>query len=465
VDAHAKSPRTTDSRSISVDTLLNTPPLKPLQYLVIITCALVALVDGMDSQAIGVAAPRIAADLHMAVGRFTPALSAGLLGAAIGAMAFGSIADRYGRRPVLIGATAIFGVFTLLTALPTSFGAMVVLRFIAGLGLGGATPCFITMTADFAPARHRTAITTLQWAAFPLGNAVGGFTNGFVITHSTWHMVFIVAGIPTVLLAVFMLIFLPESLRYLVARQAASGTDRDHARIHRLARRLDPSIGAEPIELVGPARPVGAPTRRGLVQSLTILFSAPRRAGTSLIWIVLYLGFATTTVATLMSPTLLHAAGIGLGLTGTLVGVYSICSMLSMAASGKLVEKFGPVAVLTPAFVVGAGSLAILGMFHNPFLLGCCMVIIGLSAPLGVAGGLGLAAAFYPVEIRSSGVGWGMGVGRFGQVCSPLLIGLMLTLSWVPASILVVMAAAPLLAGLAIALLSWSLKPAAMQES
>jgi MFS transporter, AAHS family, 4-hydroxybenzoate transporter len=464
VEVHAKLPRATSGESISVDTLLNTPPLKPLQYLVIIACAMVALVDGMDSQAIGVAGPGIAADLHMAMGRFTPALSAGLLGAAIGSVAFGGIADHYGRRPVLICATAIFGIFTLLTALPTSFGELVALRFIAGLGLGGATPCFITMTADFAPARHRAAITTLQWAAFPLGNAVGGFTSSFVISHSTWHMVFIVAGIPTVVLAVFMLIFLPESLRYLVARQAISSTDRDRARIQRLARRLDRSTGGEPIELVGPAQPISAPTKRRLSQSLTMLFSAPHRVGTLLIWIVLYLGFATTTVATLMSPTLLHIAGIGLGLTGTLVGVYSICSMLSMAASGKLVEKFGAVAVLTPAFVVGAGSLAVLGMFHNPFLIGCCMVIIGLSAPLGVAGGLGLAATFYPVEIRSSGVGWGMGLGRFGQVCSPLLIGLMLTLSWLPAGILVVMASAPLLAGLAIALLSWSLKPAAAQE-
>jgi AAHS family 4-hydroxybenzoate transporter-like MFS transporter len=450
----------TNARRISVDSLLDTPPLKPLQYVVIVSCALVALLDGMDSQAIGVAAPVIAAELHMKMGQFTPALSAGLLGATIGAVGFGAIADRFGRRPVLIGATMLFGIFTLLTALPINFGTLLVLRLIAGLGLGGATPCFITLTAEFAPTRHRTAITTLQWAAFPLGNAVGGFTNAFVITHSTWHMVFVVAGAPTVMLAVLMLAFLPESLRYLVARQAQSGSDRDRSRSLRIARRLDSSIGVGQIELFGTVILAGASPKLGWGRSLAMLFSKRRRTGTLLLWILLFLGFATTTVTTLMTPTLLHADGIELGLTGTMVGIYSIFSTLGMAVSGKIVEKFGVVATLAPAFLVGACFLPLIGIFHNPILLGCCMVIIGLSVPLGVAGGVGLAAAFYPVEIRSSGVGWAMGLGRFGQVCSPLLIGLMLTLSWSAGRILLVMALAPLLTALVIALLSWSLKPA-----
>jgi AAHS family 4-hydroxybenzoate transporter-like MFS transporter len=448
---------TTVTNYVSVDALLDTSPLKPLQYLVIVFCALVALLDGMDSQAIAVAAPMIASDLHMTAGQFTPAISAGLLGATVGATAFGGIADRFGRRPVLIGATVLFGLFTLLTPLATSFSALVALRFVAGLGLGGATPCFITLTAEFAPTRHRTAITTLQWAAFPLGNAVGGFTNGYVISHSTWHVVFIVAGLPTMVLAVLMLAFLPESIRYLVARQATTGKDRDRLLTEQLARRLDRSIAIGPIKFLAPARQPNEPQRRRQAQSLGILFSKPYRGGTLMLWSVLYLGFATTTVTTLMSPTLLHADGVDLNVTGTLVGIYSICSVLGMAASGKMVERFGVVAVLTPAFLIGACALPLLSVFHNPILLGCCMMIIGLSAPLGVAGTIALTAAFYPVKIRSSGVGWGMGAGRFGQVCSPLLIGLLLALSWSADRILFVMAAAPLSAGIVIALLSRSL--------
>jgi AAHS family 4-hydroxybenzoate transporter-like MFS transporter len=161
----------------------------------------------------------------------------------------------------------------------------------------------------------------------------------------------------------------------------------------------------------------------------------------------------------LMSPTLLAADGISLGLRGILVGVFSISAMLGMAVAGRLIQKFGPVLALAPAYIIGAVFVALLGNFHDPILLGICMVIIGLSAPLGVGGAVALAATFYPTQIRSGGVGWGMGLGRFGQVCCPLATGLMLSLSFAPAKILVIMAAAPLAAGVALILFSWSLRP------
>jgi MFS transporter, AAHS family, 4-hydroxybenzoate transporter len=449
------------ARQIQVESILDGPKLKPLQLLVFTFCALVALLDGMDSQSIGVAAPVMLADLHVTKAQFTQALSAGLLGATIGALAFGSIADRLGRKPVLISATTLFGIFTLLTALPVSFASLLALRFIAGLGLGGATPCFITFAAEFAPSRHRTALTSFLWAAFPLGNAVGGFVSGYVVTYSTWHMVFLVAGVPTMVLAVLMLILLPESLRYMVARQY------DPAVIERLARRLDPSIGIGPIEVVAQASEdlLSDEAGAGLMKSLGALFSDGRAIGTLLIWALLYLGFATTTLMVLMSPTLLASDDISLGLRGTLVGVFSISAMLGMAVAGRLMQMFGPVLALAPAYIIGGIFVALLGYCHDPILLGLCMVIIGLSAPLGVGGAVSLAATFYPTQIRSSGVGWGMGLGRFGQVCCPLAIGVMFSLSWGPAKILLVMAAAPLTAGLVLILLSWSLRPRRLREN
>lgn len=451
---------TASPRQIHVDSLLNGERLKPLQILVFIACAMVALLDGMDSQSIGVAGPLMASDLHMKMGQFTPALSSGLLGAAIGALAFGSVADRFGRKPVLIATTASFGILTLLTALTTTFTGLIALRFIAGLGLGGATPCFITYAAEFAPSFHRAAVTSFLWSAYPLGNAVGGFTSGYVVSHSTWHMVFIVAGVPTIVLAMLMVLLMPESLRYMVARQ------RDPTGAERLARKLDPTIPAGPIHLVSQtsedllsAR--GNQVRVGLIESLGALFSDGRTVGTLLIWALLYLGFATTTLMVLMSPTLLAVDSISLGLRGMLVGIFSISAMLGMAVAGRLLQKFGPVLALAPAYIVGAIFVALLGNFHDPVLLGICMVIIGLSAPLGVGGAVALAATFYPTQIRSSGVGWGMGLGRFGQVCCPLATGLMLSFSWAPAKILMTMASVPMAAGIALILLSWSLRAAA----
>ena len=443
--------------AIDVDTLMSSGRIRPLQYLVFVICALVALLDGMDSQSIGVAGPLMATSLHMTMAQFAPAISAGLFGATIGALSFGGVADRFGRKPVLLATTTLFGVFTLLTATQTSFTGLIVLRFIAGLGLGGATPCFITMAAEYAPSRQRTAIASLLWAAYPLGNAVGGFASGYVVSHMSWPMVFLVAGAPTMVLAALMALLMPESLRWVAARR------QDLGKAARIARRLDPSIPDGPIEIVargaedllaasGPGRKMGP------LAALPALFSDGRAVGTLLLWIVLCLGFATTTVMTVMSPTLLHADGIDLGTTGILVGVYSIMSMCGMAVAGQATQKLGVVAALVPAFLVGAGFLTLLGNFHDPVTLGAIMAIIGFSAPLGVAGGVALAPGFYPTEIRSSGVGWGMGLGRFGQVCSPLIIGLLLGLAWAPGDIMMALAMMPFLAGIAVLTSSWSLR-------
>jgi AAHS family 4-hydroxybenzoate transporter-like MFS transporter len=173
------------------------------------------------------------------------------------------------------------------------------------------------------------------------------------------------------------------------------------------------------------------------------------------LWLILYLGFATTTVITLQTPTLLRAGGIALGTTGILVGIYSVFAVCGMAIAGKLVEKFGPALALAPAFALGAVLLAGLGYFaSSPWIAALIMAMLGFTVPLGAAGAIALTAMFYPTIMRSSGVGWAMGSGRFGQVCSPLVIGLLLSLGWPPGQILAVMAIGPLLAGLCVLLRS-----------
>ena len=175
---------------VDVDRLIDERPISALQIRVFILCALVAVLDAVDSQSIGVAGPLIRDAFHMSAGAFAPVYSAGLFGAAIGALAFGPISDRFGRRPMLIFTTALFGVFTCLTVFADSFPVLVFYRFVAGLGLGGATPCFITMAAEYAPQKHRAMLVSLLWAGYPLGNAVGGFMTAYLIKNYEWPMVF-----------------------------------------------------------------------------------------------------------------------------------------------------------------------------------------------------------------------------------------------------------------------------------
>lgn len=424
---------------VDADALFDTRPIGSLQIRVFVFCALVALLDAVDSQAIGVAGPLMAAGLKMSPAAFAPAYSAGLLGAAIGALLFGPVSDRYGRRPALLFTTALFGVFTLLTALTNSFPLLFACRFIAGLGLGGATPCFITMAAEYAPQRSRAMFVSLLWAGYPLGNSVGGVMTSFLVARFHWPVLFLAAGAPTILVVLAMLAFLPESVRFL-----ASGGQADAAL--RIARRLDPNLPRD-TEIAG--------TQHSPRASIPLreLFTEGRAPTTILVGLMLYFGFATTTVIVLQTPTLFRQAGIPLHTSALLVAIYSLVATFGMAIAGRLLERFGAVAALTPPFIGGGILLASLGLVDSsPLAAGAIMLLLGLTASVGSSGAIALAATSYPTEMRSAGTGWAMALGRFGQVCSPLVIGAMLAFHWTPAEILIAMALAPVLGGICVLL-------------
>ncbi len=381
----------------------------------------------------------MAAGLKMSPAAFAPAYSAGLLGAAIGALAFGPVSDRYGRRPALLFTTGLFGVFTLLTALTNSFPLLIACRLIAGLGLGGATPCFITMAAEYAPQRSRAMFVSLLWAGYPLGNSVGGVMTSFLVARFDWPVLFLAAGAPTILVVVAMLIFLPESLRFL----ASSGQNGPALRI---ARRLDPQIPHN-------AEVIGAARARVAKIPLRDLFIEGRAPTTILVGLMLYFGFATTTVIVLQTPTLFRQAGIPLHISALLVAIYSLVATFGMAIAGRLLERFGAVAALTPPFIGGGILLASLGLVDSsPVAAGAIMLLLGLTASVGSSGAIALAATSYPTAMRSAGTGWAMALGRFGQVCSPLVIGAMLAFHWTSTQILIAMALAPVLGGVCVLL-------------
>jgi len=421
-------------RDVNVTALIDDRPMGGLQWLVFVLCALAALLDGADSQSIGVAGPLIAAQFGMTMGSFTPAFSAGLLGATIGALSFGGLGDRFGRKRMLVLAVLLLSTFTLLTATAQTFPELLAIRFLSGLGLGGATPCFITLCAEYAPRRRRAMLASVLWAAYPLGASLGGLLNATVIPALGWPAVFYIGGGLPLLVALLMVFLLPESLGYLVARDAASPS------AMAIVRRLDSTLVGQAIRLVADAETVvGAGLRTLLTQG--------RATGTVLLWLIMFMAFGTTTVIVLLSPTLFKSSGLSLSTAALLVGLNNFVGIAGMASAGRLVERFGAL-VLVPAFGLGAATLAVMGAVASSAALSAiCMALLGVTVLLGASGGIALAAISYPTAIRSTGVGWAMGMGRFGQVCSPLLVGFMLRQGLGAQEILGIMSLLPVLAG------------------
>ena len=179
---------------------------------------LVAALDGFDTQAIGYTAPAIAHRINLPMPQFGQVGSAGLLGAAIGALSFGPLADIFGRKWFMIIAMIVFAIFSYLTSQSASLDELLAYRFFAGLGLGGVTPAFLAMGAELAPKRLRDVFVTVLFASFPGGGFIGSLTSAWVIPTFGWQAVFYIGAVAPLVIAIILTIWLPESIRFLLAR-------------------------------------------------------------------------------------------------------------------------------------------------------------------------------------------------------------------------------------------------------
>ena len=413
---------------VNVTRLIDEGPLTGFQIGTIICCALVNLFDGIDTQSIGVAAPFIADGLGIKLANFGPIFSSALVGATIGAATFGQLADRYGRKTLLLIAALIIGVFTVLTALATSVPMLVAFRILAGLGLGGATPCVISLTAEYAPARVRATLVTLMWSSFPLGGMIGGLMNTYLLIHAGWRAIFFIGGVIPLVLVLVLLVYLPESIKFLVTRR----NDNDGAR--RIVTRLG-------VHDVAPAARFVIEEERLAGGTIRHLFTEGRMLGTLFLWVPFFMGFGVLTVVTLWTPTLLKLNGIPPAATAFVIAFNGLGAFIGQSTAGQLMQRFGIMAVLFPAFLAGTAATVLLGYGASSVALAATGIgLVGLFLGMGTAGAIALSALIYPTPIRSTGVGAGMAMGRFGQIVGPLIAGALLGAGWNAAHIMMVIA-------------------------
>jgi AAHS family 4-hydroxybenzoate transporter-like MFS transporter len=424
--------------TVDVATLIDTRGIGRSQWMVIVLCGLVALLDGLDLQSIGLAAPIIRQQLNVPPQSLGLIFSAALAGLAIGAFTLGPVADRIGRKGVLIAATICFGCFTIATAYAGTFDRLLACRFLAGLGLGGAMPSFISLASEYVPTKRRAAVVSLLWAAFPLGGVAGGLMASRMIPAYGWHSIFVVGGIIPLIIALLLIVALPESAAFMINRGQPG------VRIADTLRRMFPGV-----TITDDAVFVMRREEAGRV-AVGELFAAGRGYGTVLLWIAFFFAFMILVTNSSWSPSLLRNLGVPVERSAVALAMFNFGSLFGSAAAGVLIAAFGPVWVLGLTMIGGAIAYALVG-FAAPSIADITIAQAAFGVLLGCAssGLIALAAIYYPSAIRSTGVGWATAVGRFGSFVGPLAVGILLAHHWPVHAIFVAVGGSILIGALA----------------
>ncbi|MDB5458329.1 MAG: transporter, family, 4-hydroxybenzoate transporter [Caulobacteraceae bacterium] len=403
--------RMSTGRIAELEQIVGSSRLSGFQLLIAVLCASVAMIDGFDTQAIALAAPHIGMAWRVMPSAFGLVFGAGLFGSLVGALAFGVAADRFGRKPCLLVAVLWFGLITLLTPFTRSLDALTLVRFLTGIGLGGALPAVISLTSEYAPSRSRATVVSLMFCGFPLGAVVGGLAAAAAVPKYGWESLFYLgSAVPLVLLPLLALC-VPESIRFL----AVKGKGAAIARI--LDRMGLDGAGVGELQAAPPTSP----------PSMAALFTQGRALGTLLLSGTFLLSLLLSYFLVNWLPLVAHQAGIGIGSAVLGVATLNLGAIVGCLFIGRLVDRYGPAAPIATAYALGAVAIALIGLVGKSSVL---FLVTTFVAGLFSVGAqmciVALCATFYETSLRATGVGWAMGTGRIGAILGPVLGGMLI---------------------------------------
>jgi MFS transporter, AAHS family, 4-hydroxybenzoate transporter len=411
---------------MTVSEVIDGRPLGGYQIWTVVLCGSLLILDGFDALTMGYLATPIAASTDIPVHSLGPILSSSLFGLMIAAMATGPIADRWGRKSPVILSVLAFGVFAVLTARAHTYNEFLAYRFLTGLGLGGAMPNVVALASEYVPKRVLPVVVSMLFAGMPLGGLICGLVSSALIPTWGWPWVFYIGGIVPVAIAVALIAVLPESVRFLVLR------GKDPERVRKILARISPEFAGSSGDVsfaVQEQKHTGAPVVR--------LFTEGRALATILLWIPNFMNLLLLYFLNSWLPTLLRESGMSVSAGVTAAAFTGLGGVFGTLVEGYLMNAGGAYFVLLSEFGLGAVFMVLLAFFSHSFGLSVAAAFVLGSLVIGAQGGLNaLAAKFYPTSMRSTGVGWALGVGRVGSIVGPVLAGSLLTAGWKPRQIL-----------------------------
>jgi AAHS family 4-hydroxybenzoate transporter-like MFS transporter len=361
--------------------------------------------------------------LRVPVKTFGPIFAAALVGLMISSMLSGPIADRWGRKWPIVACTLIFGTFAMLTARCTSFDQLLAFRFLTGLGLGGALSNSVALMSEYAPKRLLAVIVSIMFCGMPTGAVLGTQVSAVMLPRWGWQSVFYAGGVLPLTLALLLIAILPESVRYLEVSGA------NQRKISKILARISPELAESP---VSPSEHQDQRRNAPVVN----LFTQGRAAGTILLWIPFFMNLLMLYFVVFWLPALLRQTGKPVSAGMTAIMLFSVGGIAGSFIEGNFMNRWGAFPVLLTEFLCTTLLIASLAYSTSFPLMMTITFVLGFVVQ-GAQGGLSaVAATFYPISIRSTGIGWCLGVGRIGSIVGPILGGVMLKLDWSPREIL-----------------------------
>jgi MFS transporter, AAHS family, benzoate transport protein len=405
-------------------------------FSIIFWCFFIILMDGYDVVIYGSVVPSLMEEWGIspvtagAIGSYTAA------GTALGAVIFGLLADRLGRKRVIIVCTVIFSLFTALSAFAAGPVIFTIFRVIAGLGLGGVMPNVIALSTEYAPKKTRAAMVSFIFCGYSIGAIAAALLSKSILPVMGWKPIFLIGGLP-LLLVPFIAKSLPESANFLLSKGREEETKN-------ILNKLNPELK------LGRSVTFERPAAMEPGSPLVKLFEKRRALSTIMFWISCFSCFVLIYAMNTWLPKLMIEAGYSLGSSLVFVAFLNVGAIVGTIVFGRLTDKWGFKKVMVPLYFLGAIALSFIGLTQNVFLAYLLIGMIG-AASVGVQNiSNAFVSQYYPPSMRSTGVGAAMAFGRIGGIFAPTFVGILLTMNLTPQLNFSFIALAAVLGGIAI---------------
>lgn len=374
-------------------------------------CAASLVMDGFDAQAMGFVGPEVRTAFGLSDTQFGSVLSFGNLGLMFGALVFTIMGDRLGRRPVLVFGTLFYGLMSILTAHAGSATELMVLRFIGGIGLGAVVPNATALIGEYSPKQHRITLMMAITVGFTAGAAFGGVVATWLVPLYGWQSVFYFGGIVPLVIGLLMLFWLPESLQFLVVRRKTAKLAAWMRRAHR-----EVAIGPATEYFTAEIGRKGVPVK--------YLLKEGRAPITLLYWLVNFTNLLNLYFLAGLLPTILTNNGLDASTSRIVATLLQVGGVVGTFGFAWLISKKGFTPVLMAGFAAATLLIALIGNGAVMTTVPVLMLVVFATGWCIIGGQPGLnalAATYYPTDMRSTGIGWGLGWGRTGAFVGPQL--------------------------------------------